>query len=241
MDSNAVVRVLSLTIILVVLSMSQPVFSQSENAEVSRRSNVQYFEMTPPVHPPGNSSVSRLENLQFFEMIPPVHPAGNSSVVRTGNLQLFALTPTVHPPGNAYTIRTGNVQYFEMAPLLYEFKINITSLVTTDQNNNPTSNFLRGAIVQLNFTIRNLGGTESLPLSKGLISTVVIDPTNTTVSLTYTYEDLPRGASRESIVGWRISTTGATGAYSVKITIFTDWPSRGGIMLDVETKTFTVN
>jgi hypothetical protein len=42
----------------------------------------------------GNASVCRIGNLQFFQMTPSVHPPGNASVCRIGNLQFFQMTPT---------------------------------------------------------------------------------------------------------------------------------------------------
>jgi len=43
------------------------------------------------------------------------------------------------------------------------------------------------------------------------------------------------------IFGFRIPYQAATGTYKAKVMIFTDWPSNGGIGLDVETITFNVS
>lgn len=217
---------------------------QPNNADVTRYRNLQYFESAP-----NQADVTRYRNLQHFELTP--NPA---DVTRFRNLQYFELAPNYADiiryrnlmyfqlePNNADAKRYRNLQYFLLEPLIYAFKINVTSLTITDQNGSPTSNFLRGGIVQFDFIIENLGGPENLPLYDGLISTVVLDSSNTLVFLSYTFEDLPRGASEEFIIGYRIPTDGLAGTYTVKVMVFTDWPSEGGLGLAIEESTFTVS
>ncbi len=213
------------------------------DAEFSRTRNLQYFELEP-----NNADITRYRNLQFGEGAPNPSDAtrfrnlqnlelapDHADVIRNRNLLDFRLEPN-----NADVTRLGNLQYFQLEPLAYEYKINITSLIITDQDGNPTSNFLRGDVVQFEFIIENIGGPESLPLYDGLISTQVLDPSDTVVFLSYTFEDLTRGASKEFITGYRIPSTGLTGTYTVKVMVFTAFPSHGGFGLAIEESVFTV-
>jgi len=133
------------------------------------------------------------------------------------------------------------MQYFQLEPLLYEFKINITSLYTTDENNNPKTSFLKGDIVQINFEITNLGGTESLPLTNGLIAVTIQNLDQETIYLAYTYTDLQREESKNFIFGYKTPYDITPGTYTIKVMIFTDWPSEGGLFINSETTTFTVS
>jgi hypothetical protein len=219
--------------------MSPLVRADPGNAEVSRTRNLQCFEMTPSVHPPGNASVSRLRNLQAFEMTPqPSHPPGDVYISRIRNLQIFEMTPPqVHPPGDAYISRLRNLQVFEMAYQIHEIKINITYIATTDQNGNVMTNFPKGDIMQVNFTLHNTG----VPFANALISIAIKDPSDSVVFLSYTFEDFSVGTKKNLIFGYRIPSEALAGTYTVKVMVFTDWPSEGGVGLDVKTATFNVS
>jgi len=216
------------------------VFCSPGNAEVSRIKNLQYFEMTQPVHPPGNAYVSRTKNLQYFELVPPIHPPGNAFVTRTKNLQYFEMVPSIHPPGNALVTRTKNLQYFEMTPLLYQYKINITRLVTTDQDGNPCNSFLPGDLVQFDIAIENVGAPESMSLTNGLLAITVLNPKQNVAFLSYTYINLPKGASLKFVFGYGIPISAYAGMYTVKVMVLSDWPSRGGIGITSKSSTFNV-
>lgn len=126
------------------------------------------------------------------------------------------------------------ITIFETAIL----SVDIKDVVITDQNGNPKTNFIRGEIVRFNFCLENTG---SLILSRGLVSVEVLDPLNIPVFLSYTFEDLDIGASKEFIIGYGIPLGGVIGTYTVKTMVFTNWPSQGGIGLDIETSTFDVS
>jgi len=225
--------------LLLLLFLSPSVRGNPGNAEISRTRNLQCFEMTPSVHPPGNASVSRLRNLQVFEMTPqPPHPPGDVYISRIRNLQIFEMTPQPsHPPGDVYITRLRNLQCFEMAYQIHEIKANITHLSTTDQSGNQTINFMKGDTVQVNFTIYNSG----VPFANALMSTIIQDPSSNVVFLTYAFEDFTVGATRNFILGYRIPQEAQAGAYTVKVMVFTDWPSEGGVGLDVKIATFNVS
>ena len=256
-------RLLIIFTVAVLLCSAVPyVFSQDENAEVTRTRNQQYFRLQWGdaditryrnlqycKSKPNPSDVTRYRNLQYFRSA-----SNPADVTRFRNLQYFELAPNDADvvryqnlmyfqlePKDADLTRYGNLQYFQLEPLVTEYKIEVTSLLVTDQDGTPTSNFLRGDIVQFDFVIENLGGPEHLPLYDALISTVVLDSSDTPVFLSYTFEDLPRGASEEFIVGYRIPTDGLIGTYTVKVLVFTDWPSEGGIGLAVNESTFSVS
>lgn len=223
--------------LLLLLFISPSVRGDPGNAEVSRTRNLQCFEMTPSVHPPGNASVTRLRNMQVFEMTPQIHPPGDVYVSRMRNLQIFEMTPQVHPTGDAYISRLRNLQVFEMAYQIHEIKINITYIATTDQNGNVKTNFTKGDIMQVNFTLQNTG----VPFANALISIVIKDPSDSVVCLSYTFEDFSVGTKKNLIFGYTIPSEAPAGTYTVKVMIFTDWPSEGGVGLDVKTATFNVS
>jgi len=206
------------------------------NAAVTRFRNLQCFEMTPPVHPPGDLYVSRLRNLQCFEMTPQIHPPGDVYISRIRNLQIFEMIPQAHPSGDAFITRVKNLQCFEMAYQIHEIKTNITYIATTDQSGNQTTNFMKGDVVQINFTIHNTG----VPLANGLISIVITNPSDNMVFLSYTFKDFSIGTSESFIFGYRIPQDAPEGIYTVKVMVFTDWPSEGGVGLDVKIATFNV-
>jgi hypothetical protein len=170
-------------------------------------------------------------------MTPQVHPPGDVNVSRVRNLQVFEMTSPVHPPGDAYVSRLRNLQVFEMAYQIHEIKINITSIATTDQNGNVMTNFTKGDIMQVNFTLHNTG----VPFANALISIAIKDPSDSVVFLSYTFEDFSVGTKRNLIFGYRIPSEALAGTYTVKVMVFTDWPSEGGVGLDVKTATFNVS
>lgn len=188
---------------------------------------------------PGNAEVSRLRNLQAFEMTSqPPHPPGDVDISRLRNLQVFEMTPQEpHPPGDAYVSRLRNLQVFEMAYQIHEIIANITYLATTDQNGNQTANFMKGEVIQMNFTIHSTG----VPFGDALISTVILDPSSNVVFLSYTFRDFSIGTKENVIFGYRIPQDAPAGIYTVKVMVFTDWPSEGGVGLDVKTAAFNVS
>jgi len=212
-------------VLLFVMSF-QLVLAEGGNAEVTRIKNMQYFELKP-----NNADVTREANMQYFELKP-----NNADVSRYRNLQYFEAEPN-----NADVIRYGNLQCLELAELPElpgELRVNVTSLKLTDQNGTPKTNFTQGDVLQINFTIKNTG---CVYLLRGLVATSVLNPSNTPLFLSYTFTDLPTGVSKEFIVGYRVPADADVGIYSVKVLVFTDWPSEGGYGLTVEEFTFTVS
>jgi len=61
--------ILSVLILVFLLFLPLLLCANLGDVEVSRTRNLQYFEMTPSVHPPGDAYVSRLRNLQYFERL----------------------------------------------------------------------------------------------------------------------------------------------------------------------------
>lgn len=228
------------------------------DAEVSRHRNMQcpesepnnadiirYRNMNPDELMPNNADIIRYRNLQSLELAP-----NDADIIKYRNLQFFELQPN-----NADIIRYRNLAYFELEPnnadvIRYRnlacmpmdttlgYEINITSLMITDQNDNPRSNFLRGDVVQFKVAIKNIG---NYPLVEGVISVMIFDPTNTPVLLYYTLEDMAIQQTIQVIFGYRIPSTAQLGTYAVKVSVFTDWPSQGGIFLDTESSTFTIS
>lgn len=196
------------------------------NIDLTKLRNYQCLELQRGI----NADLMRTRNYQCFELVRAI----NADVLRLRNYQYFELLRTM----NADVTKLRNLQCFEMTIPPHEYAINITSLVTTDQDGNPESNFTHGDIVQFNFTIENLG---NIPLMQGLVSTLVLDPSDTPFFLSYVFEDLPVGQSKEVTIGYRIPTELATGIYSVKVMIFTDWPSEGGMLLAVRESTFAIS
>jgi len=251
-----------MTLALLLLVIFPVAISQAGNAGVIRIRNQQYFELNPnnsditkyrnlqdPELRPNGADLTRHKNVQSLELAP-----NNADMIRFRNLQCLERTPNNADviryrnlmsfqlgPNDADVKRFGNLQYFQLKPLLYEYDIAVTSLVITDQAGTPATNFLRGEIVQFDFIIENLAGPEHLPLDNGLITITVLDPSTLSVFLSYTYEDLPRGATAEFVIGYRIPTDGATGTYTVKVMVLTDWPSNGGLGLTIEESVFNVS
>jgi len=185
----------------------------------------------PAIAQTNNAEVSRTRNLQCLELAP-----NDADLTRYRNLLGLQLDQN-----DAHVIRYRNLQSFQLEPLLYEFKINVTSLFITDDNDNPKTGFLKGEIVQINFVITNLGGAESLPLTNGLIAVTIQNPSLETIYLAYTYAHLNRGESRNFIFGYKISYEAVPGTYTVKVMIFTDWPSEGGLFINSKTAEFIVS
>ena len=209
------------------------------NADITRTRNMQGMQLKP-----NNVDVTRYRNQQYFQLAP-----GNVDITRYGNLQYFQLEPNELDltryrnlqymqlePNDAHVIRYRNLQ---VQPLeVISFGINITNLATTDQNNNPQSAFLRGEIVQFSIEIKNIG---NYPITNGLVSIMVFDPASTTVLLAYTFEDIEVQQTKQLAFGYSIPQDATPGTYTAKVSVFTDWPHNNGLLLDAETKTFTVN
>lgn len=228
-----------LLLFLILGSLLPPIVSAGD-AEVSRNKNLQQAELEA-----GNGDVTRYRNLAMQELAP-----NNADITRYLNLGYLELQPN-----NADMIRYRNLAYLELEPndadviryrnLAYMpldevigYEVNITSLMVTDQNGNPRTSFLRGEIAQFNVTIKNMG---NYPLVKGVVSVMVFDPTSTPVLFTYTLEDIAVQQTVQVIFGYRIQSTAYEGTYTVKVSVFTDWPSKGGIFLDIENSTFTIS
>jgi len=214
------------------------------NAEVSRKRNLQYFEMMRAMDvdllrtrnlqclemtKAISADVLRLRNLDYFEL----KRIMNADVVKLRNYQCLELMRTM----DADVLRLRNLVYFEMVTPPHEYLINITKMLLTNQEGIPQTNFAKGDIVQIDFTIENIGSTR---LDNGLISILILDPLNTTVLLTYTFETMSPSSTIEIIMGYRIPTEAISGTYTVKVAVFTDWPSEGGIGLEIEQTTFNV-
>ncbi|MHA1834584.1 MAG: hypothetical protein ACTSV7_11425 [Candidatus Baldrarchaeia archaeon] len=205
----------------VLLSLiSLPVLAQTGNAEVTRTKNLQYFELEY-----GDVDVTRIRNLQSPELI-----SNNADVTRLGNLQHYELEPN-----NADVTRTRNMQFFELSELTLASYI--LSLVITDQDGTPEDHFSPGDVVQFNVTVKNIGNSD---LTKALVSMMIFDPSNTSILLSYVFQDLFVGQSKQIIFGYRIPLDALTGSYMTKIMVFTDWPSKGGVGLDIKTQSFFV-
>jgi hypothetical protein len=211
---------LAICVIIVLFTIGMPFLAQggNGNAEVSRSRNLQCFEMTAPVHPPGDAYVTRTKNIQYFKMT----------------------TPSVHPLGDAYVSRLRNLQCFEMGPAIYLFKVDITSFIVTNQGGTPAGNLTKGEVAQFDYIIENVGTAESLSLSNGLITTIVLDPSETVVFLGYVFQDLSKGSSTEFVMGYKIPVSAPLGTYTARVAVFTDWPSEGGEGLAVKELTFNV-
>jgi hypothetical protein len=203
------------------ISLAKFAYASPGDAEFSRTKNLQYFQLES-----GNVDVTRFRNLEYFELEP-----NNADIIRFRNLQYFELEPN-----NADVTRLKNLQCFELAPV-GDLVINIGPIAITDQDGNPKTTFNRGDIVQFEFVVENTG---TLALARGLVSTMILDPSNTPVFLSYTFEDLASGTSKKFIIGYGLPLDSPNGTYTVKVMVFTDWPSKGGIGLDIETSTFNV-
>jgi len=214
-------------------------FASPGDAEVTRTKNLQYFQLEP-----GNVDVTTYRNLQYFELEP-----NNVDVIRLRNLQYFELEPNNADairyrnmqyfqlePNDADITRLKNLQYFELVPV-GDLVINIGPITTTDQDGNPKTTFNKGDIVQFEFVVENAG---SLQLTRGLISAMILDSSDTPVFLSYTIEDLASGTSKKFIMGYGLPLDSLAGTYTIKVMVFTDWPSKGGVGLDIETTTFNV-
>ena len=241
-----------------ILTLSVAISYASGNAEVYRIRNLQFFPLAPgdvdvtrtrnlqlPPLAPGNIDITRIRNLQIPILAPgsiditstrnlqcPELAPGYTDITRTGNLQCSELEP-----GHSDVSRTGNIQYFELEDLPPILTANITDLLITDQNGTQKTDFVRGDIVEFHIMVLNTG---TIHITDALIIITVLDSTNMTVFISYTYEDLFCDITVEIIFGYRISGDAAFGEYTVKAMVFTDWPSEGGICLDMKTAVFTV-
>ena len=57
----------------------------------------------------------------------------------------------------------------------------------------------------------------------------------------YTFDSIMANSTGKFIFGFRVPYESSTGTYIAKVMIFTDWPSNGGIGLDVEILTFNIS
>lgn len=213
---------LTVYVLLILSYLVCPSSAFPGDAEVARKKNLQNLQLEP-----GDVDFIRHQNLQYFELEP-----NHADVIRYYNLQYFQLEPN-----NADVIRYKNLQYFELAPV-ESLVINIGPITTTDQEGNPKTTFNPGDIIEVWFVVENVG---NLTLKRGLISALILDPSNTPIFLSYTLEDLTSGASKKFIMGYGIPLGATVGNYTIKVMVFTDWPSKGGIGLDIETSTFVVS
>lgn len=115
--------------------------------------------------------------------------------------------------------------------------VRVRDLVTTDEDLNAKTIFAKGQIVQFNFIVENTGNID---LKRGLISVVVLNSRNATVFLSYTFEDVDGGNMGEFAVGYLLPSDLASGNYTVKIIVWTDWPSHHGAGLAINSTTFEV-
>ncbi|MEM3753316.1 MAG: PKD domain-containing protein [Candidatus Micrarchaeaceae archaeon] len=145
----------------------------------------------------------------------------------------YTVTLNVTDSEGAWNTTSKTITIYDSGILSVEIK----NLMITDQNGNPKTNFNKGNIVQFNFTVENTGNID---LKNGLISVMILDPSNTPIFLSYTFESINPGDFEDLIIGFRIPLDEPAGLYTVKIMVFTDWPSQGGIGLDIETSTFNV-
>lgn len=190
------------------------------NAEVTRTKNMQYFEMIPT-----NADVTRDKNLEYFELI-----AIDADVTRYRNQQYFELEGR-----DADVTRLKNLQLFELAPVV--FGAQIGTIATQDQNSVPKTDFYRESIVQFSFTVHYTGTEE---LINALVYVQVLNPTSTPVFQSYVVDSILPGQVRPYVFGYGIPLDAAIGAYTVRAMVLTDWPSDGGIGLDIETSAFNV-
>jgi len=213
------------------------------NAEVSRRRNLQ----NPELERTTGADLIKLRNQQPSEL----ERTMNVDLLKLRNYQYLELTRTMSADviqlrnyQNVELIRIMNADITKLRNTLFfemtepgQLIVDVGSIMTTDQDGNPKATFNKGEIVQFEFVIANAG---NLTLTRGLVSTMILDPSNTPVYLSYTFEDLASGASKKFIMGYGLPLDSPTGTYTVKVMVFTDWPSKGGIGLDVETSPFNV-
>ena len=148
----------------------------------------------------------------------------------TGN---YTVTLNVTDNEGAWNATSKTITVYPIGNLAIE----IVNITITDQNGNPRTTFTKGEIVQFNFTIKNVG---DLDFENGLVSIMILDPFNTPIFLSYSFETIIPGSIEQIIIGYRIPMDVPLGTYTVKIMVFTDWPSKGGVGLDVETSMYEV-
>jgi len=122
--------------------------------------------------------------------------------------------------------------YINEPPQLY-----ISDVTLSDQSGNIRMNYTRGEVIQLNFTVTNMG---DINVESFLIAVMVLDPSNTSQLICYTFDSMANSTGK-FIFGFRVPYESSTGTYIAKVMIFTDWPSNGGIGLDVEILTFNIS
>jgi len=200
--------------------------AQSGNADITRKRNLQGFKLEI-----NNLDVKRSKNLLSFKL-----EYNDAHVIRYRNMQGYELIKN-----DAHVIRYRNIQHFQLVPVEIDYQVDILNVFLTDQSGNPSSNFVRGDVVEVYFTVRNGGAFESIPIENGLVSVLVEDSAEIPMFLTYVYIDLPRDTSEELIFGYRVPLEGPIGVYTVRIMMFTNWPSQGGLGLAVQEATFSVS
>jgi len=188
--------------------------------------NYQVFELSRTM----NADLLKLRNYLSFELTRTM----NADIVKLRNYQIHELIRTM----NADVIKLRNYQAFEMTIVIDEYILSISNLETTDQNNNPKTNFLRGDIVQFHFSVENTGNPS---LYNGLISIEVLDPSENVVFISYLYDNILHGSTEEFFFGYKIPAEEPTGTHTIRAMILTDWPSEGGIGLAIEEATFNVS
>jgi hypothetical protein len=235
---GSVILIVTISLALLHLGLVMPLAFSQGNADVTRTKNMQYFEMATE-----NSDVTRFRNSQYFET-----QHGDVDVTRDKNLDYFELIAidadlTRYRNQQCFELegrdadvtRLKNLQLFELAPVV--FGAQIGTITTQDQNGAAQTDFNRESIVQFSFTVTYTGTEE---LINAIVYVQVLDPTSTPVFRSYVVDNILPGQVRPYVFGYGIPLDAAIGAYTVRAMVFTDWPSNGGIGLDIETSAFNV-
>jgi len=194
--------------------------------DLTRTRNYQAYELSRTM----NIDLLKIRNYQSFELTRTM----NIDVSRLRNYQAFDLSRTM----NIDVTRSRNYQAFMMLnPSELGPAADVRSMRVTDENGNTQDTFSSGYIVQFEFIVENTGNTTLL---NGLISVEILDPAETPIFLNYFYETLIPGTHRSYVLGYRIPDYGLEGTHTVKVMVFTNWPSQGGSGLDSGTATFNV-
>lgn len=195
------------------------------NAEVSRKRNLNLYELQRTM----NVDVYRVRNIEYLEL----QRTMNIDTYRLRNCHFSEMQRSM----NTDVLRLRNLQLLEMSIPVSEYNINITEVLTKDDGGNIKYIFLRGEIVQVEFTITNIG---NIWLEDGIVSIILFDPLSRPVMLSYFTETLRSGQTQKHVFGWRIPFNSQKGNYTVKVMIFTDWPSKGGVGLATKQVQFNV-
>jgi len=218
---SSLVSLLAALCIIVYLAGGSP-----GDAKFWRTRNYVPFELLRTM----NSDFFKTRNYEAFEL----KRTMNMDVTKLRNYEAFEIRRTM----NADVTKLRNYLAFQMRePSELGLAVNIGPILTTDQNGNIVSTFMPGDIVQFEFAVENIGNST---LTNGLISTQLLDPSETPIFLNYFFETLSPGSHRNYVVGYSIPLEGPTGTYTVRVMSLTNWPSQGGTGLDIETTTFEV-